>query len=202
TPVGELLEQEIAEPNELHTMRAMFNSNGLSSNYERATPYKLQDLTEDTTAAPDTLETPPDSLGSNPSEPTGYGNSSWKVLGGGIETSTHDLARFGWNILDGRIVSDSVRDQRLWSSLTNGLKRWSDTTRNAPMVGLAWRVDNTPGRRRAWHSGSWSGARSLLYIWRDERLIVALMSNRRNHSRQGITTLANEIADAVRALAP
>jgi CubicO group peptidase (beta-lactamase class C family) len=105
------------------------------------------------------------------------------VLGGGLQIDAPDLARFGWFVLNGWVVSDSVRDNRLWRSLTDGLRTWSNTRNNAPPVGLAWEVRNRNGRRVAEHGGSWVGARSHLAVYRDDGLVIAILSNQRDSSQ-------------------
>lgn len=143
-----------------------------------------------------------------------YEDSSWKVLGGGLQLHARDLARFGWLTLNGSIVSDSVRDNRLWASLTGSSVLWSDTTRAAPAVGLAWNVRNVctspptnignmcsiPTRRVAEHGGSARGARSQLQIYRDDGLVIAILSNQRNsplNTAHPIRALTNQVARIV-----
>jgi CubicO group peptidase (beta-lactamase class C family) len=118
------------------------------------------------------------------SQPIGYDDSSWKVLGGGLQLDPIDLARFGWLTLNGTIVSPTVRDNRLWASLTTGLPQWSGTS-TVPQVGLAWELRMVNGRNVAEHGGSWAGARSHLAIHRDpadpdQGLVIAILSNQRN----------------------
>lgn len=113
---------------------------------------------------------------------TQYEDTSWKVLGGGLQIDAPDLARFGWFVLNGWVVSDSIRDNRLWRSLTGGLRTWSDTTVGAPAVGLAWQMLVQDSRRVAEHGGSWDGARSHLAVYRDDSLVIAIMTNQRETS--------------------
>lgn len=201
--VATLIDQELARPLGITSMRAMFGPDGLPEDYDRAVPYKLDHRTE----APD-----PDS---NPSRETNYENSSWKVLGGGIEVHTLDLARFGWKTLDGQVVSIPALDTLLWRSRTESADGWDVDDDDVPSVGLGWNVgDNAKDptkssaglARDRWaiHGGSARGARSELTIWRDRRLVVGIMSNRRDHDRAGFpfTDLNNEIADAIAAANP
>jgi CubicO group peptidase (beta-lactamase class C family) len=112
-----------------------------------------------------------------------YEDNSWKVLGGGIEVSAVDLADFGWKTLDAQIVDAATRDDRLWMRVLP----------NQPN-GLAWEVRTLGGRRVAEHNGSWSGARSHLRVYRDDGLVIAVLSNRRGHDPGVlITSLASEI---------
>ncbi len=114
---------------------------------------------------------------------TSYEDNSWKVLGGGLEVSAVDLADFGWKTLNAQIVDATTRDNRLWMRVRS----------NQPN-GLAWEVRNVGGRRVAEHGGSWSGARSHLRVYRDDGLVIAILSNRRGHDPSGLaTTLGDEI---------
>jgi CubicO group peptidase (beta-lactamase class C family) len=121
-----------------------------------------------------------------------YEDSSWKVLGGGLQTNALDLARFGWLTLNASIVSTTTRDNRLWSSLTDTTTAWSAGTVR-PSVGLAWVLSSVctgtmnislrcsiPTRRVAEHGGSALGARSQLQVYRDDGLVVAVLTNQRN----------------------
>ena len=122
--------------------------------------------------------------------PTSYSNNSWKALGGGIETNVYDLARFGWKVLNGQIVDANTRDNRLWTRADASF--WSSQ-------GLAWRLrTKNGGKRVAEHGGSWTGARSFLRAYRDDGLVIAIMSNRTDHNdANDIDDLADELADIV-----
>lgn len=117
-----------------------------------------------------------------------YSDNSWKIFGGGIEVSPVDLAWFGWKVLDGRIVDSAVRDDVLW-------KRVNSNTVN----GIAWEIRSVDSRRVAEHGGSWSGARCHLQVYRDDGLVVVVMSNRSNHTVGSVRGLSRKIADAVLA---
>jgi CubicO group peptidase (beta-lactamase class C family) len=164
-PLDDLLERELAVPFGLTSMRAQFAQAALPANYERALPY--------------------DSSGTE----TIYTNSSWKVLGGGIEVNTLDLARFGWMVLDAEIVDEPTRETRLWAPVC------TTSGGGACMNGIAWVLGtDVPGRRFADHGGSWSGAASHLRVYRDDGLVIAVMSNQRRHNPSALVgQLANII---------
>jgi CubicO group peptidase (beta-lactamase class C family) len=159
---AQLIRSEIAVPHRLSTMRALWASSSVPSNYDRAIPYR------------------------NNNTATTTSDNSWKIFGGGIEVSTVDLARFGWKVLNGNIVSASARDDVLW-------KRVRSNRRN----GIAWEVRTVGGRRVAEHGGSWTGALTRLRVYRDDGLVIAIMSNRRNHTVGSLSSLASAIANEV-----
>lgn len=196
--IATLIQDEIADPLGLSTLRTMFTDSGLRPDFDRAEPYVLAQPAKDSKAPIDTLWVRANPT-SNPSGPTEYDENSWKVLGGGIESDAMDLARFGSDVMDGQVVADP---NRMWSSRTSGLTYWRDT-RNAPAVGLGWELDG----QYAYHGGSWVGARSYLRLATNQGISVAVLANRRNlqmvsyrsggYRVRGIRSLAREIMNVV-----
>lgn len=160
------------------------------------------------------------SLGSPParSRPRDYENTTWKVLGGGLQTDALTLARFGW-----LTYSDAIADTaRLWTPLTDSTTIQWDTTSTTPVpsVGLAWNLAQVrPGRtvggsmqlrNTAEHGGTstsgWGGARSYLRIYRDDGLVIAILTNQRETatggSRHPIWGLATTIGSLIFANPP
>ena len=125
---------------------------------------------------------------SNGNLPIGTANNSWKVFGGGIEISPVDLAWFGWKVLNGQIVRASARDNTLW-------KRVNPNQVN----GLAWDVRSISGRRVAQHGGSFNGTLTQFRVYRDNGLVIAIMSNRRNHTSGSLGALTESVANVVLA---
>ncbi len=164
--ITQLVRDEIAIPHGLNSFRAQFTENSLPSNYERAVPYNDNNT------------------------PTSYSNSSWKVLGGGIEMDALDLARFGWQTLNGQIVSAEVRDDRLWAAVRDNC---GDNTAGNCRNGLGWERRLINSRRVAEHGGSWTGARSHIRIYRDNGLVIAVLSNKSNHSPANLVTTIGDI---------
>ena len=164
--VVQLLEQELFAPNGLSSMRVQMASGSDVPDYERTVRYS------DAGAA----------LGSI--------DNTWKVFGGGIEASAVDLARFGWRLLDGRIVDPAVRDGRLWTPVdATCANPGGGTCRN----GVGWELRTVGGRRVAEHGGSWSGSRSHLRVYRDDDVVIAVLSNRRGHAPSALVTTIGDI---------
>jgi len=159
---AQLIRSEIAEPYGLSTMRALYSSSSVPSNYDRAKPYR-----DNNTA-------------------TSFSNNSWKIFGGGIEASAVDMASFGWKVLNGNIVTAATRDNVLWNRV--------NPNRNN---GIAWDIRSRDGRRVAEHGGSWTGALTLLRVYRDDGLVIAVLSNRRNHTSGSLGSLTSDIAEVV-----
>lgn len=97
-------------------------------------------------------------------------DNSYKWAGGGFLSTTEDLVRFGFAMLDDALVSSETREL-LWTSLT--LRDGKATG-----YGLGWSVgQDRVGRRRVMHSGGSMGGTAYLVIYPDERLVVALLAN-------------------------
>lgn len=92
--VPALIKDELALPFRLPSLRAMYTTSNLPSNYERSSWYSNNSVTS-------------------------RGNNSWKVFGGGIESNAVDLARFGWLTGTGRITSKEFRDNVLFATQAN-----------------------------------------------------------------------------------
>ena len=168
-----LVRQEIAEQFGLSSMRVQWETSSLPANYERAAPYN------------------------NANVETTYQNCSWKMLGGCIEVNVVDLARFGWKVLNGEIVAPAARDGRMWTPVRTGC---GTSTSGSCRNGLAWALNSIGGRRVAEHDGTWTGARAFLRAYRDDGLVVAIMSNRTNHTAGGdVNNLATLLGNAVLA---
>lgn len=165
-----LLREEIAERYGLASLRVMFETSVLPANYERAAPY------------------------TNSNVETSYQNNSWKMMSGGMEISAVDLATFGWKVLSAQIVTAAVRDNRLWAAVRPGC---GASTGGNCAFGLGWARGSSGGRRIVDHSGSWTGARAYIRVYRDDGLVIAIMSNRTNHTVDGVGVLATDIANAV-----
>lgn len=107
---------------------------------------------------------------------------SWKILGGGLETSAYDLGRFGAALLNNTILDVQATDM-LWTrpdSLSNYAYGWDTGTHlGTDVVGKA---------------GFQNGARSYIRIYPDEDLVVLVVSNRRGHDTR---QLCMDIAEVI-----
>lgn len=181
--VNDLLKYELFEPYGLDSMRVQYETEQLSENSQRATPY--------TTLYPiNNFLNPPNGY-ANPNIPTHYQDSSWKVFGGGIESNVYDIAKFGWQVLNAEIVTEDVRDQRLWFPVVSYIKN----------SGIGWILAEDPKERRiAEWTGNWTGARNILRAYRDDGLVIAVMSNRNLHrfdQSQDVQQLADQLGDII-----
>lgn len=121
-------------------------------------------------------------------QPSTHANKSWKVFAGGLEISAVDLSRFGWKLLNGEIVRPAARDNILWTMVDSG---------SSSRRGIGWVVKSVRNRRVAEHGGSFFGARSLIRIYRDDKVVIAIMSNKQTHRTEDPNDLAQRIEDIV-----
>jgi CubicO group peptidase (beta-lactamase class C family) len=103
-----------------------------------------------------------------------------------MEINAVDLAKFGWKVLSGDIVSQTVVDDRIFAAVSNPTT-CGDSPGGACAFGLGWGrgFDPSWGRTVA-HGGSWTGAASQILIYRDEGLVIAILSNRRAHDPEAL----------------
>lgn len=112
-----------------------------------------------------------------------YVDNSYKWPSGGYLSTTGDMARFGLAMLEGRLLSGATR-ALVWTPMRTRDGR--DTG-----YGLGWQVGtDQAGRRRIFHTGGSMGGVSILAIYPDQDLVVAIAVN----SDNGLNGLAARIA--------
>ncbi|MGD8581792.1 MAG: serine hydrolase domain-containing protein [Gammaproteobacteria bacterium] len=105
------------------------------------------------------------------------GNASWKLPGGGWESSIIDLAKFASALLQGRLLNDT---SRLWKTVDDN-----------PRYGFG--TQYSPGKRIVGHLGKHNNSRTLLYLYprSPDRLGIVIMTNSLNSKPMHI---ANSLA--------
>ncbi|GAB3536237.1 serine hydrolase [Phytohabitans suffuscus] len=138
TGVKELVQQEIAGPLGLTTLRA---EEAADTSVRRAKIY----------AGEDNVEVDRDQI-------TG------KFLGGGVESSVRDMARFGTAVLEGDVYADV---DHVWDGTDHG---WS--------YAYGWGVGTRDGHRYASKSGGQRGSDAHLLLFPDDGISIAVLINR------------------------
>lgn len=97
----------------------------------------------------------------------GYDDVSFKYAGGGMISSTRDLAKFCIALGRGDLLSDSLREFMFTE------------TKIKPGSGIAWgsRIDEHTGTRRVWHPGRSNGFESYLLYYPQEDVAVSILTN-------------------------
>jgi CubicO group peptidase (beta-lactamase class C family) len=109
-------------------------------------------------------------MGTSPAQNAPYVDNSYKWAGGGFLSTAEDLARFGRNLLDGKLLRPETRDL-LWTS--QKLRDGKETG-----YGIGWGTTrDAAGRRRVGHTGGAMGGTSNLIIYPDQHLVLALTVN-------------------------
>lgn len=116
-------------------------------------------------------------------------DTSMKVPGGGLVSTSEDLVRFGMAMMqDGRLVSTDVAKQ-MWTTVPT---QDGKTTR----VGLGWFSIPTSFGTFVGHSGGQAGSTCMLVIDPTTGVVVALMTNLQGAT--GVKGLATVIAQLAR----
>jgi CubicO group peptidase (beta-lactamase class C family) len=93
-------------------------------------------------------------------------NTTWKVLGGGLEGSAYDLARLGVKLIDEQIL-DAAALNTLWSPF-DGLSSY----------GLGWDTGTESGTPVVFKAGGWHGSNTFIRMYPDKEIVVVVLSNR------------------------
>jgi len=98
-----------------------------------------------------------------------YVDNSYKWAGGGFLSTPSDLVRFGFGMLDAKVLQRKTIDL-LWMPLR--LESGKSTN-----YGLGWGVDTVDGRRVISHGGGSVGGTTSFMIFPDQRMVVAVTTN-------------------------
>lgn len=121
--------------------------------------------------------------GTAPLQNAPYVDNSYKWPSGGFLASTEDLARFGQAMLDGKLLTRGTRDV-MWTPM-----HLRDGT--ATSYGIGWNVGTDPqGRRYVSHTGGSIGGISVLALYPDQHLVVAIAVN----TDKGLNALTGRVA--------
>ncbi len=96
-------------------------------------------------------------------------DTSMKIPGGGLVSTSGDLVRFAFAVMDERLIDKATRDVAWTAQTTN------DGTRTG--YGLGWAVSENEGIKTVSHSGGQAGTATYLLIRPDARIVVAVMCN-------------------------
>ena len=127
------------------------------------TPYGLSTLREEDRSLPSSKRA---LLYNSNNEEVDADNLSWKVLGGGLESSVYDLVRFGVLVNNDTILTQNSRNQ-LWTR--------PDTLAN---YGLGWNLESHLGTQAVWKRGTQNGARGYIRIYPNEDIVFVILTNR------------------------
>lgn len=98
---------------------------------------------------------------------------SYKYPGGGYLSTAEDLIKLGQHYLNHSFLSDTAYQELFTRTVTKN----NDTLG----IGLGWIIAKDPWERNIYfHNGGQTGARTVLMIYPDENLTIAIMSNTSN----------------------
>lgn len=114
-------------------------------------------------------------------------NISWKLLGGGMEASAYDLARFSGMLMDGEILSQVALEQ-LWT-----------VPESNTSYAMGWSVGTLQGEFSIRKDGSQKGANTYVRLFPELELGVVVLINRRNSDP---ADLSRDVANAILTVLP
>lgn len=103
-----------------------------------------------------------------------YDDLSWKVLGGGLESSAYDLARFGNKLVLGQILGPTALD-KLWTA-PDSLGSYA----------YGWSTGNDQCTRVVAKDGAQRGSLAYLRIYPDKDIVIAVLTNRQNGGHSAV----------------
>ena len=95
-------------------------------------------------------------------------NLSWKVLGGGLESSAYDLARFGIMLMNGTILSEDSLNT-LWTPPDN-----------TSGYALGWSTGTEEGFQVVAKDGAQNGSRSYMRMYPELGIVIVVLTNRKS----------------------
>lgn len=121
---------------------------------------------------------------------------SWKVLGGGLEASAYDLARFGMRILNGTVLTLASQTE-MWTP-PDGFSNYA----------LGWNTGSEAGTQVVAKDGAQNGARSYMRIYPEKGIVISILTNRKDGGHSpvqlgrdiGALILAAESASALNGM--
>jgi CubicO group peptidase (beta-lactamase class C family) len=116
-------------------------------------------------------------------------DTSMKIPGGGLVSTAEDLVRFANALNTGKLVKPGTVSQ-MWTS-----QKTSDG--KATNYGFGWSIGETSGQKFVAHSGGQAGASTLLVLWPEDGVAVAVMSNLEGAALNG---MIRQIHDALASI--
>ncbi|GGA08685.1 serine hydrolase domain-containing protein [Dyella caseinilytica] len=116
----------------------------------------------------------------------GLMDSSYKIPGGGLDTTAEDLARLTSALMDHRILKpDTIASMWTPFKLASGQAAGIGVEPNAA-YGLGWELTASNGHTIAWHTGSQQGCNDALALLPDRRFAIAVLTNMEDSHPIGI----------------
>jgi CubicO group peptidase (beta-lactamase class C family) len=103
-----------------------------------------------------------------------YADNSYKWAGGGFLSTAGDLVRFGLAHMEPGFLEAETLDEWFTSQRTVDGEETG--------YGIGWNVSGQAGRRRVGHGGGSVGGTTVLRVYRDQGLVIAMVTNLSNGS--------------------
>lgn len=152
---------------------------GRARGYVRPTPARLKQLPED------------HGLRAGELYNAALHDTSMKIPGGGLLSTSSDLVRFAVALNKGVLLPDETRGQ-MWT-----VQKTAEGKETG--YGLGWRLGRHAGRKVVWHTGGQAGTSTVLVLVPSTGTAVAIMCNLQH---TGLREIALQIVDIIQPPAP
>jgi CubicO group peptidase (beta-lactamase class C family) len=129
-------------------------------------PYALPSLRVEDRSVPDKYRA---SLYNTSNVEVSADDTSWKVLGGGLESSAYDLARFGVKVMNGSILNAASRDT-MWTE---------PSPAGSCNYALGWCTNTEQGTQVVAKDGAQLGSRTYMRMYPELNIVIVVLTNRK-----------------------
>ncbi|HET9741411.1 MAG TPA: serine hydrolase domain-containing protein [Terriglobales bacterium] len=110
-------------------------------------------------------------------ENAGLMDSSYKIPGGGLDTTAEDLVRLGSALMNGKVLNRETAAE-MWTPFQFHSSAFATSPAPNPShYGLGWEIAESNGHKVPWHTGSQQGCNTAWALIPDEHFAVAVMTN-------------------------
>ncbi|MCU0492715.1 MAG: serine hydrolase [Chloroflexaceae bacterium] len=160
---------------------------GAIFNSRLSAPFDLPSLQAENRSVPNAFRASLYTFGNAGPIPIVADNISWKIAGGGLESSAYDLARMGIKLMNGSILSAQLRTT-MWTRPDNRSN-----------FALGWNTGTENGLQVVARNGSQAGSRSYIRMYPERNIVIVLLSNQSGHD---LPTFGAEIGALVVGASP
>jgi CubicO group peptidase (beta-lactamase class C family) len=129
-------------------------------------PYVLTSLRAEDRSVPDKYRA---SLYNTSNAEVSADDISWKVLGGGLESSAYDLARFGVKVMNGTVLNAASRST-MWTE---------PNPAGSCNYALGWCTGTEDGTLVVAKDGAQLGSRTYIRLYPDLNIVIVVLTNRK-----------------------
>jgi CubicO group peptidase (beta-lactamase class C family) len=134
-----------------------------------STPFNLPTLQAENRSIPHPFRATLYKFGNAGPIPIVPDNNSWKIAGGGMESSAYDLARMGMKLINGSLLTPQSRTT-MWTPPDN-LNNFA----------IGWNTGTEQGTQVVARTGSQPGSRAYIRMYPAKNIVIVLLANQNGH---------------------